>query len=60
MLPAHQVEIMHAVEDLVKIIKAYPLDEHLDRVQNEVGATGQLCHVYCRCMQQCVTFVQCL
>jgi hypothetical protein len=32
-----QVEIMHAVEDIVKIIKAYHLDDHLERVQEEVS-----------------------
>jgi hypothetical protein len=34
---ALQVEIMHAVEDIVKIIKAYHLDDHLERVQEEVS-----------------------
>lgn len=29
------VEILHAVEDLIKIIRAHPLDDHLERVNEE-------------------------
>lgn len=29
------VEILHAVEDLIKIIRAHPLDDHLERVSEE-------------------------
>ncbi|CAM9244386.1 unnamed protein product [Chrysoparadoxa australica] len=35
LLQGKNVEILHAVEDLVKIIHAYPLDAHLEKVSEE-------------------------
>lgn len=29
------MEILHAVEDLIKIIRAHPLDDHLEKVSEE-------------------------
>lgn len=29
------MEILHAVEDLIKIIRAHPLDDHLERVSED-------------------------